>query len=97
MLRKEGFAVLEATDGVAAVELLRRHKNALTALFLDVTLPGIASPEILREARRLRSDLRVILTSAYGEEKIGTMFAGVGFQPFLRKPYRLEDVLKLLG
>jgi CheY-like chemotaxis protein len=97
MLRREGFTVLEATDGLAALELLRKHTDDLTAMFLDVTLPGLASPDILREARRLRPDLRVILASAHGEERVSSMFGGLGFQPFLRKPYRLADVLKLLG
>ena len=81
----------------SAVELLRKHTDDLTAMFLDVTLPGLASPEILREAKRLRPDLRVILASAHGEERVSSMFAGLGSQPFLRKPYRLADVLKLLG
>jgi hypothetical protein len=52
---------------------------------------------MLRDARRLRPDLRVILASAHGEERVSSMFGGLGFQPFLRKPYRLADVLKLLG
>jgi PAS domain S-box-containing protein len=97
MLRKEGFTVLEATDGLAAVKLLRNHAHDLAAMFLDVTLPGLASPDILREAKRLRPDLRVILASAHGEERVSSLFAGLGSQPFLRKPYRLADVLKLLG
>jgi CheY-like chemotaxis protein len=89
--------VLEANDGLSAVELLRKHTEDLTAMFLDVTLPGLASPEILREAKRLRPDLRVILASAHGEERVSSMFAGLGSQPFLRKPYRLAEVLKLLS
>jgi CheY-like chemotaxis protein len=40
MLRKEGFTVWEATDGQAALELLRKHTGDLNALFLDVTPPG---------------------------------------------------------
>jgi CheY-like chemotaxis protein len=97
MLRKEGFTVLEANDGLSAVELLRKHTDDLTAMFLDVTLPGLASTEILREAKRLRPDLRVILASAHGEERVSSMFAGLGSQPFLRKPYRVAEVLKLLS
>jgi len=76
---------LEATDGLAADELLRKHTDEPTVMFLDVTLPGLASPDILLEARRLRPDLRVILASAHGEERVSSMFAGLGSQPFLRK------------
>ncbi len=97
MLRKHGLSVLEAADGSAALEMLRSHADDLTVVLLDVTLPGVASTEVLREARLLRPDLRVVLTSAYGEGKVAAMFAGLGRQPFLRKPYRQADLLKILA
>jgi CheY-like chemotaxis protein len=96
MLRKEGFTVLEAAGGSEALEMVRSHMDDLTAMFLDVALPGIASPEVLREAKRLRPELRVILTSAYGEEKVSALFTGLGSHSFLRKPYRLAELLELL-
>ena len=97
MLQKHGFTVLEATDGSAALEMLRMHADDTTVMLLDVTLPGVASQEVLREARLIRPDLRVILTSAYGEKKVAAMFEGLGTLPFLRKPYHQADILKLLG
>ena len=96
MLQKHGFTVLEATDGSVALEMLRSHTKDITAMLLDVTLPGLASREVLREARLIRPDLRVILTSAYGEKKVAAMFADLGSLPFLRKPYHQADILKLL-
>lgn len=97
MLRKEGFTVIEAADGSEALRLAETHGPQLTAMLLDVTLPGIASPEILREVRRLRPDLRVILTSAYSEQKVAATFAEIALPQFLRKPYRFTDILKLLS
>jgi two-component system, cell cycle sensor histidine kinase and response regulator CckA len=97
MLRKEGFTVLEAADGSEAFRMVGVHAAEITAMFLDVTLPGIASPKILREARRLRPDLRVIVTSAYSEQKVAAMSSDLGAHPFVRKPYRLVDFLKVLS
>ena len=65
MLRKEGFTVLEAPTGSEALATLEIHAAELTVMLLDVTLPGVGSPEIFREARRLSPDLKVIVTSAY--------------------------------
>jgi PAS domain S-box-containing protein len=95
ILRRDGITVLEAPDGAAALEMLGNHE--ITVMLLDVTLPGMASPEVFREAKQLRPDVRVILTSAYGAERVAAMFAGFGPQPFLRKPYRAAEVLKFLA
>jgi CheY-like chemotaxis protein len=96
MLRKRGFTVLEAADVHGALEMLRTHTYDVTVILLDVTLPGVESTEVLREAILLRPDLPVILTSAYGEQKIVEMFDGLVFTRFLRKPYRQAEILKLL-
>jgi len=97
MLRKEGFTVLEAAGGSEALEMLGIHAAELTMMLLDVTLPGVASPEILREARRICPDLRIIVTSAYSEQTVATMFSGHAPQLFLRKPFRIADLLNLLS
>jgi CheY-like chemotaxis protein len=95
MLRKQGFAVLTAADGTDAIDLLRMHKDEISLLFMDVTLPGLSSREVLEEARRMRPGLPVILTSAHGQNAIDSIFAGVPVQHFIRKPYRLAAVLNL--
>jgi two-component system, cell cycle sensor histidine kinase and response regulator CckA len=95
-LRKAGCSVLEAGDGSSAMELLRAHKDDLDAIFLDVTLPGISSQEIFEEACRMRHDLRMVVTSAYSKETVGSSFGGLAAHQFIRKPYRLGDVVRLL-
>ena len=95
MLCKEGFTVLEATTGSEALAMLEIHAAQLTVMLLDVTLPGVGSPEVFREARRLSPDLKVIVTSAYSKQTVRPMFADLGHR-FLRKPFRITDLLKLL-
>jgi PAS domain S-box-containing protein len=94
MLRKSGLSVLEAADGNAALAAIRGD-SPIDVLLLDVTLPGVPGQEILREARRLRPTMRVIVTSAYGED-----FAATSLQAdvarFLRKPYTLRDLVGLV-
>jgi len=96
MLRREEFTVLEAGSGTEALDLLRTHADDITLMLLDVTLPGISSTDVLRETKRLRPDLRVILASAYSNQRVAEVFAGFGPQPFLRKPYLLDDLLTSL-
>jgi two-component system, cell cycle sensor histidine kinase and response regulator CckA len=92
MLRRKGFAVIEASDGSAALDLIRTHKGRIEVILLDITLSGAPSREVFKEAKRLRPDTRVIVTSAYNEEVAAASLAARG-EHFIRKPYSLDDVL----
>ncbi len=96
LLRRIGFHVVEAGDGSHAIELMRKHKDDLRAVLLDVTLPGISSREVLAEALRIRPDLNVVVTSAYSKELVEASFAGLRIQDFIRKPFHLSEMVRLL-
>jgi two-component system cell cycle sensor histidine kinase/response regulator CckA len=91
LLRKNGFVVIEATDGTSALELLRGHKIDL--VLLDLTLPGASSREVLEEAQHTQPNVKVILTSAYSRETVDAAFAGVRTEHFIRKPFPLADLM----
>jgi two-component system, cell cycle sensor histidine kinase and response regulator CckA len=96
LLGRKGFVVLQATNGNAALELVRNGKQNIDAMLLDVTLPGVSSREVFEEAGRLRPDLIVILTSAYSRANIEVSFAGLRVAHFIRKPFPIEELIKLL-
>lgn len=95
MLQKHGFSVLTAANGTDAVDLLRMHRDEIKLLFLDVNLPGLSSREVLEEARRIRPDQPVILTSAHGQNVVDSFFTGVPVEHFIPKPYRLAALVEL--
>jgi PAS domain S-box-containing protein len=96
MLRRAGFTVLEAGDGQDAAEQFRTHANNVDAVLLDLTLPGVSGPEILRELYRIRPDVKVVITTAFSWEHVK---AEIGDHPpsmFIRKPYNLAALSQLL-
>jgi CheY-like chemotaxis protein/two-component sensor histidine kinase len=95
MLGKAGFSVIEAGDGSAAMDWIRTLESPIDVLFLDITLPGTPSREVFAEARRLRPEMRVIITSAYTEDMAAAALEG-RVERFLRKPYRLGDLTDLI-
>jgi DNA-binding response OmpR family regulator len=98
MLRKQHYSVLTAANGTVAADLLRLHKRAVSLLVLDFNLPGLSSREVLLEARRQRPEMPVILTSALGENVVDDpTFADLRVERFLRKPYRLAEMLNVLN
>jgi two-component system cell cycle sensor histidine kinase/response regulator CckA len=95
-LRKKGFSVIEASDGSTAMDLLRTHVDDLDVILLDVTLPGRSSREVFKEAQRIRPNLKIILSSAYGKETVDATFTGMRVDYFIRKPFQLGDLVSLL-
>ena len=95
MLRKKGLSVLEASDGSAALDVIRARKDEIDVLLLDITLPGASSREVYEEARRLRPDLPVIVTSAKSEEMAAASLA-TGIERFLRKPFSLGHLTDMI-
>jgi CheY-like chemotaxis protein len=96
MLRKRGFYVMEAADGSAAIPRLQSDSR-IDLILLDATIPGISSPEVLEEARRVWPGVKVILTSAYSREMATASFGARQLQGFIRKPFQLDSLVRLLG
>lgn len=93
-LRNTGFQVLEAHDGFAAIDLLR--VKDVDVLLLDLSIPGTSSAQVVAEATQARSDIRIILTSAYSQEMALTPLDGSRVCGFIRKPFQLRDLVRTL-
>ena len=96
MLRRRGFSVIEAADGVAAVELFCAHEADVDVVLLDMTLPGMSGPEVYGHLVRTRPGITVVLTTAYSQEKVLADLGGRESWAFLRKPYQLGELETLL-
>jgi len=95
MLRIKGFSVLEASDGSIALDAIRTQKEHIDVLLLDISLPGASSREVYEEARRLRPNLHLIITSAYSKE-MAEASLGRTVERFLRKPFGVRDFIKMI-
>ena len=87
ILRRNGYRVLEACDGVAALALLREHRGTIDLLLTDVVMPRMSGHELVEQARPLRPDMRILYVSGYSEEAIarqGQLTEGV---ELLAKPF----------
>ncbi len=88
-LEADGFAVVEAADGEAALTALRADPPDL--VLLDVMMPGIDGLEVLRQLRTV-SDVYVILVTARTEEVDKLVGLGVGADDYVTKPFSPREV-----
>jgi CheY-like chemotaxis protein len=96
MLRKEGFSVIEAGDGNTAANLFRANESSVDVVLLDVTIPGLSGREIVEELRRIRPDVKIVLTSAFSQDRSLLLTGGQQQWGYIRKPYQFSELTRLL-
>jgi CheY-like chemotaxis protein len=86
-LRRLGYNVITAADGSRGVELLREHCQSIRLVLLDLSMPGVSGEETMREIRKIRPDVPVVLSSGYSEAYALRGFEDQMLAGFLQKPY----------
>ncbi|HUX37826.1 MAG TPA: response regulator transcription factor [Rectinemataceae bacterium] len=83
-LRRDGYAVLEAADGIEALSIFS-SKPGIDLVVLDVMMPGMDGWVTLRELKG-RSQVPVILLTARSQEEDEVFGLGLGSDDYIRKP-----------
>jgi two-component system, cell cycle sensor histidine kinase and response regulator CckA len=93
ILERAGFQIIQAADGVEAMELFHAHQDQLALVLLDFTMPRMGGEEAFRQMHESRASIPVILCSGYGRQDA---IAGVDqslLAGFLPKPFTAEQLL----
>ena len=85
------YDVDTAPDGRSALERLRLYPYDL--LIADLKMPGIDGLHVIREARRMKAALPVIIITGYSTESAAIEAVNLGVSAYLTKPFRLPQVL----
>lgn len=96
MVLHAGFSVLTARDGEEALSQFRENPSAIACVLLDLTMPKMNGFEALRELRRIRADLPVILSSGNSEHAVSEHAESAQLTGFLQKPYQVDAMLRML-
>ncbi len=101
LMKREGFDVHVAHDGVQALEALRRVRPAL--VLLDVMMPGKTGFEVCQEMRadEALKHIRVLMLTAKGRDTDVAKGLGVGADAYMTKPFStkalVQKVREMLG
>ncbi len=93
MLKSGGYEVILAEDGVDAIAKLEKYKDTIDCVLLDMKMPRMGGEEAFTEMRRIKPEIKVLLSSGYNEQTATNRFAGKGLAGFVQKPYTLKKIL----
>ena len=85
------YEVDVATDGRMALDRMRIIPYDL--LITDLRMPGVDGLSVIREARRLKADIPVLIVTGYSSEASAIEAINLGVQGYLTKPFRVPRVL----
>jgi DNA-binding response OmpR family regulator len=94
-LTRLGHAVIIATNGEHAIDLMREEKPDF--MTLDIRMPGVNGYEILESARNDQNPVKIIVISALDIPMMENSLIQAGAVAVLHKPVNLEDLAKTIG
>jgi two-component system, cell cycle sensor histidine kinase and response regulator CckA len=93
ILQRQGYQVLAADCGEAALEIFQTPQGGVDLVILDLGMPGMGGLNCLRELLKRKASAKVLIASGYSVN--GPMKEGLdsGAAGFIGKPYALKDLL----
>lgn len=92
-LRSRGYTVLEASNGIEALDVLAERDGAIDLVVSDVVMPEMDGPTLLRTMRERNPDLRIIFVSGYAEDAFARSLPENQQFSFLPKPFTLSQLV----
>jgi CheY-like chemotaxis protein len=88
-----GYEVLEAADGLEAIQIVDQHAHPIDLLLTDVVMPNLNGGELARRVAEKRPEMRVLFTSGYMDDSVVKGIVSTGAQ-FLPKPFSPGTLLQ---
>jgi PAS domain S-box-containing protein len=95
-LESFGYRVLEAKDGIEAIEVFKRDGDSVGLVLLDMQMPGLGGRQTFRRLQEMNADLRVVLMSGHGRESEIDQCLAEGVLAFLEKPCRVQELTRVV-
>ncbi|MGE0430904.1 MAG: response regulator [Planctomycetota bacterium] len=93
LLEMVGLTVLTAPDGQAGLDLFVAHRDRISLVLLDLTMPRLDGLEVLRRLQALGANVPVLVMSGFNEREVSTRVAGTGASGFIKKPFLAPDLI----
>lgn len=95
ILSKEGYRVEVASDGKEAIDRLKKLQFDL--VITDMRMPQMDGFEVLREIKKMDTDIGVIMITAFGEVDSYFEAMNLGAFEYINKPVKVDELKKVIS
>jgi signal transduction histidine kinase/ActR/RegA family two-component response regulator len=92
-LEREGHTLLLAENGPEGLATIRERGDSISLVLLDMSMPGMSGPEVLREIRKIAPDIPVAILSGYSGQEVALHFRGSKVCGFIQKPFKASSLV----
>lgn len=85
-----GYEVIEMPDGLSAVKYFEKEYQSVDLVILDMIMPKMNGPDTLKEMKRIKPDVNVLITSGYAESKEIKNIVKSGIAGYIQKPVKIS-------
>ena len=96
-LRREGYEVETAVDGLEALKRLESGGHAVDLVITDLTMPGCSGLDVLRAARQIPQGPTVIMITAFATTDTAVEAMKLGAYDYLVKPFKSEEFMLVVA
>jgi two-component system, cell cycle sensor histidine kinase and response regulator CckA len=92
-----GYTVFEASDGQDGADLFSRLHDRISCVLLDLTMPRMDGHDVWKYIRRIRPDMRIVISSGFDEGEARKQFSDAPGLEFIQKPYTATALGRKIG
>lgn len=93
ILKHAGYHVLEAKNGLEAVECFSDHANTIDMVLMDMVMPKMSGPEARKQIAKIRPDIPILYSSGYSSDWVDSTFETPLNTKIIQKPYDATTLL----
>ena len=92
VLRREGYEIVTCANGAEAMRVFAENPERFDLVILDMVMPKLDGLDTFRQMKRIRPDIRAMLSSGFSINDLPREILDEGVLDFLAKPYRIEQL-----
>ncbi|MEO5797986.1 MAG: ATP-binding protein [Gemmatimonadales bacterium] len=92
VLRRMGYEVLPAADGLLAVAIAQLHPGPIHLILTDVIMPNLGGAQLVEQVRAIRPDIQAMFMSGYTDDDMIRQGVIAGEIPLLEKPFTISEL-----
>jgi PAS domain S-box-containing protein len=96
-LESIGFNVMTALNGYDALNIYKENSELIRLVILDLTMPVMNGIETATEMIKIKSDVKIIISSGYSEDVVMKSFEKGTIAGFIQKPYKLQKLVNVIS